>query len=77
MKGHLLNDFIRLIKLKKVVQLLEQNRYIIAHICYMIGFSNPNYFGKCFRKFYRNTPNNYKKNFVSRCLCCYFMGSYS
>ncbi|TYA84172.1 hybrid sensor histidine kinase/response regulator transcription factor [Seonamhaeicola marinus] len=60
------NDFMRLVRLKRAAQLLEQNKFTIAQVSYMVGFSNPNYFGKCFRKFFGDTPSNYvKKNVLT------------
>ncbi len=56
------NDFMRMIRLKRAVQLLEQNELTISQVSYMVGFNDPNYFGKCFRKFYGDTPSNYIKS---------------
>lgn len=53
------NDFMRMIRLKRAVQLLEQNELTISQISYMVGFSDPGYFGKCFRKMYGVAPSNY------------------
>ncbi len=58
------NDFMRLIRLKRAAQLLEQKKFTIAEVSYMVGFSNPNYFGKCFRKFFGDTPTSYVKKKV-------------
>ncbi|WP_298537389.1 hybrid sensor histidine kinase/response regulator transcription factor [uncultured Algibacter sp.] len=57
--GQAPNDFMRMVRLKRSVQLMEQNELTISQISYMVGFSEPNYFGKCFRKFYGDTPSNY------------------
>ncbi len=59
--GQAPNDFMRMIRLKRAVQLLEQNELTISQVSYMVGFNDPNYFGKCFRKFYGDTPSNYIK----------------
>ena len=55
------NDFIRMVRLKRAAQLLEQNELTIAQVSYMVGFSDPGYFGKCFRKFFGDSPSNFIK----------------
>ncbi len=59
--GQAPNDFMRVIRLKRAVQLLEQNELTIAQVSYMVGFRHPNYFGKCFRKFFGVAPSSYVK----------------
>ncbi len=56
------NDFMRMVRLKRAAQLLEQNELTIAQISYMVGFTDPGYFGKCFRKVYGDSPSNYLKS---------------
>lgn len=53
------NDFIRMIRLKRAAQLLEQNQLTIAEVSYKVGFNDPGYFGKCFRKVYGQSPSQY------------------
>lgn len=53
------NDFMRMVRLKRAVQLIERNELTIAQVSYMVGFSDPGYFGKCFRKAYGVAPSNY------------------
>ncbi len=53
------NDFIRMIRLKRAAQLLEQGELNIAEVSYQVGFNDPNYFGKCFRKLYGEPPSRY------------------
>ncbi|WP_291959310.1 two-component regulator propeller domain-containing protein [Maribacter sp.] len=53
------NDFIRLIRLKRAAQLLEQGELSIAEVSYKVGFNDPNYFGKCFRKAFGKAPSRY------------------
>ena len=55
------NDFIKSIKLKKAAQLLTENRYTISEISYLVGFSDPKYFSREFKKQYGHTPRMYLK----------------
>ncbi len=43
-------DFIREIRIKRAVQLIDSGEYNFSQIAYMTGFSDPKYFSKCFKK---------------------------
>lgn len=58
------NEFIQHLRLKKGAQLLEQGKINISEVSYKVGFKNPKYFGKCFRKKYGKTPKEYSKTFL-------------
>lgn len=64
------NDIIRIVRLKKAAELLLENKYQIKEICYMVGFSSPSYFAKCFQKQFGIRPkefiDNNGKNFVNQ-----------
>ncbi len=53
------NDFILLIRLKKAAELIKENKYQINEIAYMVGFSSPNYFSKCFFKQFGVLPKDF------------------
>jgi signal transduction histidine kinase/ligand-binding sensor domain-containing protein/CheY-like chemotaxis protein/AraC-like DNA-binding protein len=55
------NELIQVIRLKKAALLLAENRYRVNEICYMVGFNNPSYFSKCFRKQFGMKPNEFLK----------------
>jgi len=52
-------EFIRDIRMKRAVQLLDQNKIPISEIAYMVGFDSPNYFSKVFKKYYNISPTDY------------------
>ncbi len=53
--------FIRNIRLKRAVQLLEQNNYPVKEIMYMTGFNTSSYFSQCFKKQFGMLPRDYIK----------------
>lgn len=59
--GGSISDFIRKIRFKKAMDLLESGRYNVAEISVMTGFSTPSYFSKTFKKYYGYLPTEYKK----------------
>lgn len=54
-------DYIRQVRLKKAALLLEQHKFNISEVMYMVGFSNPSYFAKCFLNEFGKTPLQFKK----------------
>lgn len=55
------NDFIRLVRLKKAVNMMQQGELRINEIAFQVGFSSPAYFSTCFQKQYGRTPSNFMK----------------
>lgn len=53
------NDYIQLERLKAAAQILKKSEYQINEVCYMVGFSSPSYFTKCFQKQYGITPKQF------------------
>ncbi|MBN1155322.1 response regulator [candidate division KSB1 bacterium] len=53
------HEFIRSIRLKRAVQLLEQRRMTITEVAYEVGFNDLTYFARCFRKQYHKSPSEY------------------
>lgn len=56
------NEFINSYRLKFAAKLLKQKKLSISEITYRIGYSDPQYFSKCFKKFYGCTPTDYVHN---------------
>ncbi|MFA8436877.1 MAG: two-component regulator propeller domain-containing protein [Marinifilaceae bacterium] len=52
-------DFVKIIRLKKSVELIKQSKYSISEIAYQTGFSDPKYFSTSFKKFYGVSPSKY------------------
>lgn len=57
--GQSVNEFINTIRLKRAAQLLAQDKLSISEVAYMVGFNDPQYFSKCFRKQFDCTPTQY------------------
>ena len=62
MKKHLgitPNEYIRNIRLQKAAMLLSQQYFMVSEVAYMVGFSAPSYFSKCFQDYYGVSPSAY------------------
>lgn len=55
--GQSTNEFIRTIRLKKAIKLMEESNLNVSEIGYRVGFSSPSYFTKCFREQYGKSPS--------------------
>lgn len=56
------NDFIKSVRLKKAAQLLNQRVYNVSETAYAVGFSDPKYFTKEFKKQFGLSPTDYVKS---------------
>lgn len=59
-------DYIQLLRLKKSIELMADQNVNISEIAYEVGFSDPNYFSKVFKKAYKLTPTEYRKELIDR-----------
>ncbi|BAX79836.1 hybrid sensor histidine kinase/response regulator transcription factor [Labilibaculum antarcticum] len=57
--GQTPNDFVKVIRLKRAVELLQQGKYNINEVATLSGFDDPKYFSTCFKKLYGKTPSKY------------------
>lgn len=57
--GFSANEFIRLLRLKRAAQLLNQNQMTISEITYEVGFTDLQYFRSCFKRQYGVNPSEY------------------
>jgi len=55
------NQMIQLIRLRHAAVLLQQKQQPVSEVCYMVGFSSPSYFSKCFQKQFGTTPTEFMK----------------
>ena len=54
--GLTISEFIRTVRLKKAAALLVTGKFKINEIAFEVGFSDPNYFTKCFARVFGQTP---------------------
>jgi len=59
--GQTPNQFVRLVRLRKSVELLRNSDHTIAEIAYLTGFNQSHYFIKCFREIYHETPKSFRQ----------------
>ena len=52
--------FIIMLRFKKAIDLMTHRDFTISEIAYEVGFSDPNYFSRSFKKIYNKTPSEYR-----------------
>ncbi|GAB4019913.1 two-component regulator propeller domain-containing protein [Spirosoma koreense] len=52
-------EFIRQVRLKRAVQLLESGHYNVSEVAWQVGFNDPAYFSRCFKKEFGKAPQEY------------------
>ena len=57
--GLTVNNFVKSVRLKRAMQLLQQNAGNVSEIAYKVGFNDTKYFTKEFRKQYGNAPSKF------------------
>ncbi|WP_158847981.1 hybrid sensor histidine kinase/response regulator transcription factor [Algibacter sp. L1A34] len=55
------NEFIRTVRLKRSVQLLKTKKYNVSEVTDLIGFNDPLYFSRCFKKQFGYPPSKLLK----------------
>jgi YesN/AraC family two-component response regulator len=58
--------FIRMFRLKRAAELIQDGRYRLGEICRMVGFNSPSYFSKLFAQQFGMTPKDFEKEVNSK-----------
>lgn len=64
--GENLSDYVLRLKMELAASLLANPAMKSYEISYQLGYQNPNYFNKVFKKYYSLTPQEYRQNLESR-----------
>ncbi len=56
------SDFLRQVRMQRAEQLIARSKMSISEVAYAVGFSDPKYFTKCFKKQTGLTPSEYRSN---------------
>ena len=52
-------DFIRMVRIKQALKLMETHQYTLSEIAFQTGFNSASYFTKCFKDQYGKAPSEY------------------
>jgi len=60
-KNKYINEFIREVRLKKALEILQNKEFTVSEVAYKVGFSSPSYFNKCFHEYFGYPPGKVEK----------------
>ena len=58
-------DILCMSRSKKAAEYIQEGKYRIGDICYMVGINSPSYFSKLFLKQFGMTPKDFEKQYQS------------
>lgn len=57
--GITINEYLTEFRIKKAKQLIDEGNRLLLDVANRVGYADPNYFGKCFKKYYGLPPSKY------------------
>ena len=57
--GNSVVDFIRMVRIKEALKLMETDKYTLSEIAYQTGFNSASYFTTCFKNQFGKAPSDY------------------
>lgn len=55
-------DFIRMVRIKQALLLMNSQKHTISEVAYLTGFNSASYFTKCFKDHFGKAPSEYLEN---------------
>lgn len=57
--GYTPNEYMRVVRMKKAIELLQDGRYNVSEVTYMVGMKDPHYFSRSFKEQFGVSPSVY------------------
>ncbi|MFT3751821.1 MAG: two-component regulator propeller domain-containing protein [Paludibacter sp.] len=57
--GYTPNEYMRVYRLRKAMELLQEGKYNVSEVTFMVGLNDPLYFSRCFKKQFGIAPSIY------------------
>ncbi len=62
--GETINEYLTKVRMEKAKEMLKDSRNKLYDICYSVGYTDPSYFSKLFKKYTGLTPSNYRDSII-------------
>ena len=59
--GNSPNEYMRIVRMKKALELLQTGQFTVSEISYKVGITDPFYFSRCFKAQFGHSPSAYLK----------------
>ena len=57
-------QYITILKLEKAEEMLHQGQWTVSEVAFQCGFADPSYFGAVFKKYFGQSPAEYRKTIL-------------
>lgn len=64
--GETFIDYVTGVRMQHAKQLIEENTYALKEICYMVGYKDPNYFSRVFKKYFGESPKQFQNEIFKK-----------
>ncbi|WP_088067371.1 response regulator [Gottfriedia luciferensis] len=62
--GETFSDYLMNMRINKAIQLMEKRELSLKEICYQVGYNDPNYFSRVFKKCTNESPKEFRKKIL-------------
>lgn len=62
--GKTIVDFVRSMRIRKAAMYLTESNFSVSESAFSVGFNDPKYFSKCFKKEFGKTPMRFKQDYL-------------
>ncbi|AXI10506.1 hypothetical protein CUC15_16885 [Oceanobacillus zhaokaii] len=59
-------EYLTMIRMQKAKGLIEENTYSLKEISFMVGYKDPNYFSRVFKKHYQESPKQFQQAILKK-----------
>src|SRR5699024_8475816 len=64
--GVTFTDYITKLRMEKAKELIIENTYALKEISYLIGYKDPNYFSRVFKKYFHQSPKQFQSEIFKK-----------
>ena len=62
--GETFIEFLTKIRMENAKSLIEENVYSLKEISFMVGYKDPNYFSRVFKRYYHSSPRTFSRQYL-------------
>ncbi|WP_246880461.1 response regulator [Sporosarcina sp. 6E9] len=64
--GETFIEFLTKIRMERAKELIEENTYSLKEISFMVGYKDPNYFSRVFKRYYQTSPKHFQDSIFEK-----------
>jgi len=59
-------EFLTKTRMEQAKELIEENSYSLKEISFMVGYKDPNYFSRVFKKYFHSSPRQFQDSIFEK-----------